>query len=72
MRAIISCSLNVFYSIFEDHFFVLKDFFQKVLFLCTVSIQERSYGMEIRRFWNESLVETQSKYKFKAVRNYTN
>ena len=37
-RAIISRGLYVFYPIYEDHFFVLKDVFPEN---CMVSIQER-------------------------------
>ena len=40
-RAIIGCGLYTFYPIYEDHFFVFKEFFQKILSLCMVSIQER-------------------------------
>ena len=37
-RAIISRVLFIFYPIFEDHFFVFKEVFQKILSLCMVSI----------------------------------
>ena len=40
-RAIITRGLYIFYPIFEDHFFVFKEVFQKILPLCMVSIQER-------------------------------
>ena len=34
-------STTIFYPIFEDHFYVFKDVFQKILSLCMVSSQER-------------------------------
>ena len=41
-RAIITRGWYIFYPIFEDHFFVFKEFFfQKMLALCMVSTQER-------------------------------
>ena len=49
-RAIITLGLYIFYPIFEDHFFVFKDF--KILSYCMVNIQEsgllwRTNGNEI-------------------------
>ena len=40
-RTIITRGLYIFYPIFEDHFFVFKEFFHKIISLCMVSIQER-------------------------------
>ena len=41
-RAIISRGLYIYYPIFEVHFFVFKEFFfQKILFFCMFSVQER-------------------------------
>ena len=39
-RAIISRGLYIYYHIFGDDIFVFKEFFQKILSLCMVSIQE--------------------------------
>ena len=39
--AIITCGLYTFYPIFEDHFFVFMEFFQKILALCMDSAQEQ-------------------------------
>ena len=41
MLAFKTRGLYTFYPLFEDHFFVFKDFFWKILSLCMVSIQER-------------------------------
>ena len=41
MCAIITRGLYIFYTSFEVHFFVFKDFFQNFLSLCMVSIPER-------------------------------
>ena len=46
MRAIITRALNIFYPIFEVHFFVFKEL--KILSLFIVSIQER---VIIARVW---------------------
>ena len=40
-RAIITRGLYIFYPLLEDHFFVFKEVFRKILFLCMVSIQKR-------------------------------
>ena len=42
-----------FYPLFEDHFFVFKEFFQKIMSLCMVSIQER---VMMARVWYVMLV----------------
>ena len=40
-RVIITRGLFTFYPIFEDHYFVFKEVFLKILTLCMVSTQER-------------------------------
>ena len=40
-RANISRGLYTIYPILEDHFFAFKEFFQKIMSLCIVSILER-------------------------------
>ena len=39
-RAIISCSLNVFFPIFEDHFFVFKCFFENAVLLYGINQEQ--------------------------------
>ena len=62
MRSIIACDLNIQYPIFEVHFFAFKEFFQKILSFCMVSIQERvmmalvQYHKSIQHFFEALLL----------------
>ena len=44
MCTIITCGLYIYYPIFEDHFFVFKEIFPKILSLFMVSIQYGNTG----------------------------
>ena len=64
--AIISCSLNVFCPIFEDHFFVFKGFFFRKL--CS-HVRFKSVGTVYKTDDFGMNHFEKSKYKFKAVRD---
>ena len=50
IRAIISWGLYIFYPIFENHLLVFKQVIQKILSLCTASIQEQVIMAHIQNF----------------------
>ena len=51
MPCLISRGLNIFYLIFEYHFFVFKDFFQKILSLGMVTIEKAACNQLSRLLW---------------------